>query len=380
MVRVEVAPELLLWACERRGVDVCDLEARFPRIQAWVAGDQQPTLKQLENFARATHTPIGYLFLAEPLVEEIPIPDLRTMSDRAVERPSPDLLDTVYLCQQRQEWYRDFARSTREDRVDFVGTASVRDDVEEAAGRIRATLAFDLRERQQCRTWTESLRLLIEQVEQAGVLVMVSGIVANNTRRKLDPQEFRGFALSDEYAPLVFLNGADTKAAQMFTLAHELAHLWLGETAISDVEPVGVPTSQIEAWCNRVAAEVLVPLADILAQLRQNELLDAQVQRLARRYKVSTLVILRRLHDAGALDRDALWEAYRAELDRLLAVPRGTGGNFYPTQAARVGKRFARALIVSTREGQTLYRDAFRLLGCSKRSTFEELGHKLGVN
>lgn len=378
-VRVDVAPELLLWACERRGIGVEALVGRFPKILEWVAGEAQPTLKQLERFAASTHTPIGYLFLPQPPVEEVPIPDLRTMRDRPVHRPSPDLLDTLYLCQQRQEWYRDFARSVGETACAFVGSAAVEDTVEEAAARIRETLGFDLDARRRCPTWTDALRQFIEQADRIGVLVMVNGIVGNNTHRKLDPEEFRGFTLSDELAPLVFINGADTKAAQMFTLAHELAHLWLGETALSDVGPMARPAHRIEAWCNRVAAELLVPLAELRAELRPGVDLDSEARRLARRFKVSTLVILRRLHDAGALSRSRLWDEYRQEVDRLLEIPRGSGGNFYFTQATRLSKRFARALVSSTREGQTLYRDAFRLLGICKLSTFQELGRRLDV-
>jgi Zn-dependent peptidase ImmA (M78 family) len=228
-------------------------------------------------------------------------------------------------------------------------------------------------------TWTEALRRFIEQADAIGVLVMVNGVVSNNNYRKLDPDEFRGFALSDPLAPLVFINGADTKAAQMFTLAHEIAHIWLGQSALSDIAPISTPTHDVERWCNEVAAELLVPLAVLRSELRRNEELRDALDRLARRFKVSTLVILRRIHDAGVLKKEQFWRAYQQELDRLSAIAKSSGGDFYLTQGARVGKRFARALITSTLEGQTLHRDAFRLLGFSKLATFRELGHSLGL-
>ena len=378
-MRVEVRPELIRWAHERAGLTSEALTRRFPQLQAWEQGETRPTLKQLETFAKATHTPVGYLFLAEPPVERVPIPDFRTVASALIDRPSPDLLDTIYICQQRQEWYRDFARSESEEPLPFVGSSELTSGIEETAARMRAALGFDIEQRRRMPTWTDALRHFIEQADLLGVLVMVSGVVGSNNRRRLDPEEFRGFALSDNVAPLVFINGADTKAAQMFTLAHELAHLWLGLSALSDVGPASTPSHRVEAWCNQVAAELLVPLARVQTEYRPGTGLQEECSRLARFFKVSTLVILRRLHDAGALTRDELWKAHDEEVARLQAIPRATGGDFYLTQAARVSKRFARALVVSTLEGQTLHRDAFRLLGFSKLETFRELGHSLGV-
>ena len=378
-MRVDVKPKLLRWARERASLKLGELAERIPQLPAWERGAARPTLKQIERFAKATYTPVGFLFLQEPPIERIPIPDLRTAGNERIERPSPDLLDTVYICQQRQEWYRDFARSVREDPVPFVGSAHLTSDVVETAARMRRALGFDLDERRQTPTWTDALRRFIEQADALGILVMCSGVVLNNNRRHLDPEEFRGFAMTDDLAPLIFINGADTKAAQMFTLAHELAHIWLGQSAVSDAQAAWLPEHEVERWCNQVAAEILVPLAVVREEYQPKVELLAEVNRLARRFKVSTLVILRRIHDVGGLTRQQLWKAYEAELERLRAIPRGSGGDFYLTQAARVSKRFARALVVSTLEGQTLHRDAFRLLGFSKFATFQELGRSLGV-
>lgn len=378
-MRVQVRPELLRWARERAGFSLEALARRIPQLPAWEQGEAQPTLKQMEKFAKATYALMGFLFLAEPPVERVPIPDFRTLASIRVSRPSPDLLDTVYICQQRQEWYRDFARSEGEDRLSFVGSADLTGDIGETAARMRAALGFSIEERRRLPTWTDALRRFVEQADLLGVLVMVSGVVGSNNRHKLDPREFRGFALSDDLAPLVFINGADTKAAQMFTLAHELAHIWLGQSALSDIDPASAPSHRVEIWCNQVAAEFLVPLEDLRNEYRQRAGLQEECGRLARFFKVSTLVILRRLHDAGVMNREDLWQAYDEEVARLQAIPRTSGGDFYLTQAARVSKHFARALVVNTLEGQTLHRDAFRLLGFSKLETFRELGHSLGV-
>lgn len=377
MIRVEIKPELFSWARERAGYDLDALAHRFPKLSAWEQGTAQPTLKQIEKFASATHTPIGFLFLQEPPVEHIPIPDFRTVGSKRLGRPSPDLLDIIYVCQQRQEWYRDFARSQREAPLPFVGSANLNSSVEATAESMRHALNFDIEERRQLPTWTDALRGFIEQADGMGIMVMCSGVVLNNNNRRLDADEFRGFALADDLAPLVFINGADTKAAQMFTLAHELAHIWLGQSAVSDAQALQLSEHQVERWCNRVAAELLVPLAILRREYRGDSELRIELNRLARLFKVSTLVILRRIHDVGGLTKQEFWREYEAELERLLAIAKGSGGNFYLTQAARVRKRFARALVISTLEGQTLHRDAFRMLGFAKLETFKKLGRSL---
>ena len=379
MNRVEVKPELLRWARERAGYSGDALERRFPKLEDWERGEVHPTLKQLEGFAKATFTPVGFLFLEEPPVEQVPIPDFRTVADSHVGHPSPDLLDTLYLCQQRQDWYRDFARTMGEGPLPLSGSVRLDEDVVAAAARIRNALGFDLAERRRIPTWTDALRRFIEQADALGVLVMVSGVVGSNNRRKLDPREFRGFALADDVAPLVFINGADSKAAQMFTLAHELAHVWLGQSAVSDAEALSVPEHAVERWCNQVAAELLVPLEALGEASDRRAAVGEESGRLARRFKVSNLVMLRRIYDAGGMSREAYWEAYEGELDRLRALPARSGGNFYLTLGARAGKTFARALVVSTLEGRTPFTEAFRLLGFKKMSTFNELGHSLGV-
>ena len=379
MNRVSIRPELLRWACDRAGLSTISLERRFPHLPAWLRGETQPTFKQLEDFARATHAPIGYLFLSVPPRERLPIPDFRTFSNERVEQPSADLLDTLYLCQQRQHWYREFARSIHEPRVDFVSSGRATDGVETTAASIRERLRFDLERRREMPTWTDALRRLIDSLDQAGVLVMVSGVVGSNNRRALDPREFRGFTLVDDMAPLVFINGSDPKAAQMFTFAHEVAHVWIGQSAVSDSGPFAHPDAEVERWCSEVAAELLVPRHSLLERHDASSEPQIEAQRLARELKVSTLVALRRMHDTGLIGDELYGRAYDEELKRIRNLPKGTGGNFYLSVGARVGKRFARSLVASTLEGRSSYTEAFRLLGFAKMATFRELGRTLGL-
>jgi Zn-dependent peptidase ImmA (M78 family) len=384
-VRVEVRPSVLIWARARSGVPEDDWDRRFPKFEGWLAGEAAPTLKQLEDFARKTHTPVGFLFLEDPPVETVPIPDFRTVGDRPVgadEVVSADLLDVIYACERRQEWYRDNQILEGEPRLAFVGAASMSDAVEEVAAQMRIVLEWTAETRATCRGSDGALTWLRERAEAAGALVMISGIVGSNTHRTLDPQEFRGFALADPYAALVFVNGADSKSAQVFTLVHELAHLWLGATALSDLDPRSVRANDVERWCNQVAAELLVPMAEFRNRLNSSVDLRAQLQPLAEHFRVSPQVVLGRLREAGALT----WEQYLVELDverervaEFLATRGGGGGNYYNTKPVQVSRRFARALIASAKEGRTPYTRAFRLLDVKSGSTFDGLAERLGV-
>jgi Zn-dependent peptidase ImmA (M78 family) len=239
-------------------------------------------------------------------------------------------------------------------------------------------LGFDVDQRGA--TWSEAFRRLADHVEELGILVMVNGVVGSNTHRKLNPDEFQGFALADAYAPAVFVNGAHTKSAQIFTLAHELAHVWLAQSALDDADPGSLAGGQEERWCSAVAAEILVPLLALDQSYRTDAPLTGELDRLTRRFTVSTLVILKRIREAGYLSQAQFRDAYQAELDRVLglrASEGGSGGNFYNTAPVRTSKRFARAVIASTLEGQTLYRGAFQMLGFKKVSAFNELAQRL---
>lgn len=381
MKTVAASVPVLRWAARRARLGDDELAARFPKWPLWLSGEAQPTFNQLENFARLTHTAFGYFFLPQPPPLVLPVPDFRTLRDVALAEPSSDLLDTLYLCQQRQDWYRDHARMHGLPALLFVGSARVEEAPEAVAQRLRGALGLSTEARRQLSTWTDALRQLISKAEDVGVMVMASSVVGSNSHRKLDVGEFRGFALADDLAPLVFLNGADSKAAQMFTLAHELAHVWLGASGVSDTQAGQVPEQKTERWCNQVAAELLMPMEELRATHQRHAPIPEEIQRLAREFKVSTLVALRRLFDAGFITQTALWQHYREEQERLRTLKERSspGGDFYRSLGARTSKRFARAIVSSTLEGLTSFPDAFRMLGVRKTATFFEAARELGV-
>lgn len=380
MLRAPVTPAMLTWARQRSKRDPDRFYTKFRKLQEWEAGELQPTLRQAEEFARFAYVPFGYLFMDTPPVEDLPIPDFRTIEGRPLERPSPNLLDTIRICRDRQLWYHDHARREHEPVRTFVASVTVDDRPEWVAAEIGEALGFDVESRRDCRTWTRSLSRFIGNAERVGVLVMVNGVVQHN-RRPLDPKEFRGFTLSDPLAPLVFINGKDSKAAQMFTLAHELGHLWLGGSALSNT---GLRPQEglrrEEVWCNAVAAELLVPRETLESELLKGEPPPIAVPRLAKVFKVSTLVILRRLLDHGWIDRSEFDDSWQEQIKRLRSVNANSGGDYYRTTLARAGRRFTTAVLTSTIAGNTLYREAFRLLGIRKTATFGELCRRVGLS
>ena len=363
--RIEVSLEVFHWAIARGGTTLARLEKKFPKIREWEAGASYPTLHQLENFARATHTPFGYFFLDNPPDDRLPIPHFRTIADGPPPEPSPDLLETVYAMQRRQEWMREYLLEQGVEPLPFIRSARPRDPLAAIAERMRQVVHLEKGWAAACPTWEDALRVLRAALEQAGVLIVGNSIVENDTHRKLNPEEFRGFVLVDEIAPLVFLNTADAKAAQMFTLAHEMAHLAFGSSAAFDLRRMEPADDPGERACNRVAAEFLVPeeqLRGIWPSLRGD---PEPFQALARRFKVSVLVAARRALDLGLIPREGFFEFYKNYLSderrkTALAVGRP---DFYKNQNLRVGRVFASAVARAVGEGKLLYSQAYRLTG-----------------
>ena len=379
-VAVAVEPTVLAWARERAGKSHDELARRFRHLADWESGQAQPDLADLERYAAATFTPVAYLLLPRPPEETVPIADMRTMSGAGGRSPSANMLDTIYQCMERQRWYRENAQEQGLPEVGLVSSMSMSTGTIEAGLAIRRLTGFPVAGRRRF-TPSASVTHVASNLEAAGILVMVSGTVGTNTRRVLDPQEFRGFTLADTIAPAIFVNGADSKAAQLFTLGHELAHLLLGRTALSNGSPGQTDVSDVERWCNAVAAEFLVPAEDLELMRVPGEGAVSAAMRLAPRYRASTLVILRRMHDLGMLKWDAFRSAYLAEEARLAALPRRrqSGGNFYTNLMARNSRAFVRELVASTLEGRTHYRYAFKTLGVTKDVIFERVAQRVGL-
>jgi Zn-dependent peptidase ImmA (M78 family) len=378
MTRVAVSSEVLTWAIERSGRTIEDLEQRFSRLTQWQKGQVQPTLRQLEAFAQGTGTPLGFLLLERPPEERLPIPFLRTDQRKRHGRPSADFLETLYAMQRRQAWMREYLIDEGHEPLPFVDSASLQDKPENIAASIREALGLQLNWASEFSTWSDALRLLRQAIDEAGILVIANGVVGNNTHRKLDVKEFRGFVLVDEHVPLVFVNAADARAAQMFTLAHELAHVWFGSSAAFDLRHMQPADDETERVCNQVGAEFLVPeaaLRELWPRVRQD---SEPFQAVARHFKVSALVAARRALDLELIGKQRFIDFYQAYLedDRRKKASAAGGGDFYATQKLRVSPRFGRTVIQAARQGKLLYREAYDLTGLYGR-TFETFALRL---
>lgn len=385
MAQVTVAHDVLVWAQQTSGKPVEAFAEKFAGWNAWLAEQRHPTLKQIEALSRFTGIPFGYFFLPAPPLLRLPIPDFRAGYARGQGGPSQDLLEVVHTCQRRQGWYRDYATFHGLDGLPFVGSADADTPTEVAAAEIRQHLLFDVVQRGALKNWSEARRHLLRAFELLGGLTVATSMVGNNTHRLLDLDEFRGFTLADDVAPLICVNTRDTVNGQIFTIAHEIAHVWRGATGVSSEQVEIEPGSEIEGWCNRVASEVLVPAADLRSRFREPTHGDwrAELERLAKVCRCGTLVILLRLKQVGLIGAAHSDDLYGHELAHLSALPddepTSGGGNFYLSQPYRIGERLSRALIADTLEGRTSLSEALSLMSLGSLSTFDAYAQELGV-
>ena len=384
MTEALVTPNVLAWARRRRGLEPPELAPRLhvrpEAIVAWEAGDQRPTFRQAQLLAQALYVPFGHLFLSAPPVQELPIPDFRTFPGQPPQEPSHQFLDLLNDVLTKQQWFREYRESEGAEELPFVGAFAATDPVSTIADDIRRNIDVD-GARNRAPNWEGFLRELTRNAEESGIMVMRSGIVGNNGHRPLSVEEFRGFAITDKMAPVIFVNGRDFRGAQIFTFAHELAHIWTGEAGISNPDYARRSEGQysaVEQFSNRVAAETLVPSDDFERRWQDGGVsVERNLALLSPIFRVSRMVILRQAYDLDLVDT----EEYQRQYGRLVASARGSepaadsGGNFYYTLMARNGAKFTSAVLSSVAEGSLLYREAAHLLGVQVQTLSAVAGH-----
>ena len=383
-MRDTVNPRVIEWALKRCGKSPEDLRSSVsPRVAQWIAGEGKgPSAKQLEKLAKATHVLVPYFFEEDVPKLPLQIPDFRTLDSKCPEEPSPELYDVINQSLSRQDWLHGFLVDEDADKLDFIGSCKGMDKAD-CAAKMRSLLASEP-------AWARSLkrdeavRSLREAIERTGVCVYAGSYVGNSTNRPLRVDEFRGFVLSNEYAPVIFINTNDTCSTQLFTLAHEFAHLLFGESGVDDIG-LGFSDGSVESDCDAVAAEFLVPAALV------HETFDAMgkdeaIEELGRLTKTSEVIILRRARDLGHISWAEFTERYGDYCNRLREAlahkkeSRSSGGGprLYTLQKNHLGERFPETIFVALKSEYLLYSDAYQLTGLSAKS-FKEFFQQEGM-
>jgi Zn-dependent peptidase ImmA (M78 family) len=382
---VPVAPDVLQWALKRGGRSSDQAREKFARWDKWLTGNPAtgPTPNQLQQLAAFTGVPFGFLLLRQPPELALPIADFREGHTGGRAEPSADLLAVLNQSILRQEWYRDYARRNDLAPVAVVGEGRNRAPVDVAAD-MRVKLHFEVHQR--AGSWADTRRSLLEAFEGLGGLTVTTSMVGNNTHRPLDADEFRGFSLVDNLAPLVFVNARQTLNGQLFTLAHEFAHVWRGEGGIGSEDIHRSAENDLERWCNEVAAEFLVPqqtLRERFSSVTSLDSLPDRLDRLATIFRCGTLVVLQAIRRAGLVQFNDFDAAYAAEMQRLRRISdapsASTGGDHYLNQPYRVGRRLSRAVVADAMEGRTSLTEAMALMSMKSLKTFDEYAGRLRV-
>lgn len=369
---MHINTDILNWAITRAGYDVQTFVKKHPKFEKIVLGEKSPTLKQLEDFSKKVYVPFGYLFLPEPPQESLPIPFFR--SEHPDEPIGINVYDTILLLQQRQNWLKDYLLDNNFSTLPFVSKYNKENNINLIVDDIRNTLNLKENWAANFRTWEEALTHLTNTIESVGIITVFNGIVENNTHRSIPVSECRGFVLVDEVAPFMFINNGDFKAAQMFTIIHELAHIWTGHSAGFDFRKMQPANNPIEILCDKVAAEFLVPanLFNVLWKEKPND-----IKYLSRYFKVSEIVVARRALDTHKWSRQAFFSFYNEYKQREYAKKENLagGGDFYATAKKRLSLTFVAHVKQAVTSGQLLYRDAYRLTSM-KGDTFDKFLNK----
>ncbi|MEP7309158.1 MAG: XRE family transcriptional regulator [Acidobacteriota bacterium] len=359
-----VNPRVVAWALNKGGVSRAmlaeTLKVSDEQLTSWETRGAHPPFPKAQLLAKTLRIPFGYLFLPSPPSLDLPLPDFRNFDSNY--SPTPNLRELLNDVMVKQDWYRDLMRDQKASKLPFVGSFGLEDDVEEVATDIRETLGLTPKFRGLVRDWADHITKLAKAAEQARILVMRSSVVGNVTRLSVSYKEMQGFAIADNMAPLVFVNSGDFKAPQVFTLAHELAHIWIGQSGIDNPDETKPGKNAVEAFSNRVAAEVLVPEKAFQDEWRDSADGKENVRNLVREFWVSAFVILRRARDLGKIDASEYRTLSTSAAANVTKAKPG-GGDYYRNVSVRMGGRFKDAVLGEVNRGTLTYRDGARLVG-----------------
>jgi Zn-dependent peptidase ImmA (M78 family) len=374
-VRVDINPKVIQWAINNSDFEYNSLIEKEHNLDEWLSGETKPTLKQLSKFSKMIHIPFGYLVLEKPPEETAINTDYRTIKDALVKRPSRNLYDTINDMEQKMLWMREYRISIGAEKLYYLGELSKRkENTDIAVNKIRELLGLRESRALEQKDFDETYNLLKGKIELKGPLVMKNSVVANNTHRALDINEFRAFTLYDEYSPVIFINGKDSKAGRIFSLIHEFCHL-----LVSDTDNILIdPDKEKERYCNQITSEFLMPKDLVLDFWKNSEKQKDDIKAIAKKLKVSSTALVRKLYDLKKVDYQTYKEIYEKSVEdfnKSKGSKKGSG-NPYNTKQSNLSREFVKAVLISTDEGTTLYDEAYKLLNCRKPKTFEEFARR----
>lgn len=355
------------------------------RLLSWYNGEKIPTFNQIEEASRATGIPFGYFFLTAPPQEDLSLLEYRTVDSLELQKPSRNLIDTIHNMEQVQNWVKEELRSSSRAPLDFVGSLRETTEIDVLVSKVRCLLELSDDWFSLSKNPEDSFRTIRSKISNTGVIVMMSGIVGNNTHRTLAIDEFRAFAIVDEYAPLIFINSNDSINGRLFSLLHEFVHILMGKSSFfNDRYDAHGQVNLTETICNAVTAEILVPDAFFVEKWKEetNEgNKDETVAALAKFFKCGITVIARKALKHKYIPKEHYEKIAQLAVQHYIEARKrakeNQGGDFYKTAISRIDQRFFRMLVGSVAEGRTLYSDAFRLTN-TNRSTFHQLREQSG--
>lgn len=373
--KMSINLDVFNWAWERAGsIDSAEIRPIKNKIEKTPPSEKiLVTRKQAQKVAEKFNIPLAYFYLEVPPEEVgLPVPDFRRPQDAMdLSFYAKSLINDISLL---QEWYRNTLIEQGADTLSLVGSINLDSNIIEQAKSIREY--FNFSEVGKLSDSSGVLKSYIDLIENKGINVLVSGFYKNYNRKPIEVKEFRGFAMADEYAPILFVNSNDTKEAQIFTLIHELVHILLNESGISD-NSINTQNS-VEIFCNRLAAEVLVPAEKIAIDFKKNHTVDEEVfLELAKKYGVSALVIARRALELKFIDLSTYRKAESTafEIAKINKNKQKLSSGGPPPKIMvprRYGKNITSTIQSLVKSNQMSATHAMRLIGASQNFLFGE--------
>lgn len=386
------SPEVFKWARESAGLTLDDaahtLKIKGSTLEAVEGGTEPPSRPLLLKMAKAYRRSLLSLYLPAPPRKGDRGEDFRTVNaDRTVgAEASIDAL--VRHLRARQS----LVRSTLEDDedshpVEFVGSIDLNAGVPAVAKSIETSLGISRDEFRKQRNSEQAFTFLRGKVEEAGVFVLLIGNLGSH-HSTIPVETFRGFAIADKVAPFIVINDQDAKTAWSFTLLHELTHIWLGATGVSG----GYAEQKIERFCNAVAAEILIPSAEVaLLKVADFDIADqiAVISKQATEWKVSRQMLAYGLLRVGNISQ-AAWQAVDSKLREMWMAERQreketrkseeSQPSYYVVRRHRLGHAMLTFASRSINAGTLSPAKAAQVLGVKPRSVFPLLSSTASAN